>query len=306
MSEVDFVAEVSSNHARDLDRALRFVDAAADLGCAAVKFQQFRIRELFAPEALRANPALLERVAWELPESFNHDLALRARARRIAFASTPFYLDAVRVLEPWVDFFKVASYQILWTDLLREVARTGKRVVLSTGMADGDEIARAVEVLREAGCGELWLLHCVSTYPTDPSESNLAAIATLRERFGVPVGWSDHTTSVDVVRRAVARFGARAIELHLDLDGDGAEFAGGHCWLPQGVRAAMSAIASAKLRPTRTASDDELASSPFDGDGSLAPRACEAHERRWRTDPSDGLRPLHVERLALAKSTSVG
>ncbi len=90
MNDARLVAEVSSNHHRDLGRSLAFVNAAADSGCHAVKFQQFRIRELFAPEALRFNPALLEREAWELPEDFNAEIAAHARDRGIAFSSTPF------------------------------------------------------------------------------------------------------------------------------------------------------------------------------------------------------------------------
>ncbi len=294
MIGADLVAEVSSNHSADLDRALAFVDTAATLGFATVKFQQFRIRELFAPLALRANPALIEREAWELPESFIRELARRTRRRGIEFASTPFYLSAVEELEPWVDSFKIASYQLLWTDLLRAVGRTGKRVTLSTGMATEEEVAEAIGVLRGEGSGELTLLHCVSSYPMDPRDANLSRIAALRERFALPVGWSDHSTSVAVVRRAVRRFGAPTVELHLDLDGEGAEFSGGHCWLPGGV-----------LDLTAALGDDapEAEESPLDGDGSLGPRACEAHERRWRTDPADGLRPTLEERERLARYT---
>lgn len=290
MSAPALTAEVSSNHGADLERSLRFVDTAADLGCDAVKFQQFRIRELFAPEALAANPALLAREAWELPEGFNQELAARARERGVRFASTPFHLGAVALLEPVVDFFKVASYQVLWTALLREVARTGKPVWLSAGMADEDELARAVDVLREGGAGELVLLHCVSVYPTPPREANLARIGALRRRFGGPVGWSDHSASVAVARRAVLAHGARALELHLDLDGQGAEHAAGHCWLPSGVRALLDALEDPAPEPE---------TSELDGPGDLGPRPCEAHERRWRTDPSDGLRPLLAERERL-------
>lgn len=290
MREPLLVGEVSSNHGRDLDRALRFVDAAAELGLGAVKFQQFRIRELFAPEALAANPALLEREAWELPESFNADLAARAQELGVRFSSTPFYRDAVDVLAPHVDFFKVASYQVPWLELLELVGRTRKPVVLSTGMADEGEIARAVDALGEAGCDELTLLHCVSDYPTRPEDANLAAIATLRERFGTRVGWSDHTVSPAVVRRAVRRFGAEIVELHYDLDGEGAEFACGHCWTPEGLR---------ELRRVLAEPGDDPAGDPADGDGTLGFRPAEAHERRWRSDPSDGLRPCLAERTGL-------
>jgi sialic acid synthase SpsE len=291
-----FVAEVSSNHGRDLDRSLAFVDAAADLGCAAVKFQQFRIRELFAPAALRANPGLLAREAWELPEAYNAALARRARAQGIAFASTPFYLDAVGLLEESVDFYKIASYQVLWTDLLREVGRTGKPVVLATGMASLDEVRAAVDTLGEAGCEELELLHCVSLYPTLPKEANLAAIETLREAFGCPVGWSDHTVDVEVVRRAVRRWDASMVEFHLDLDGAGEEFCGGHCWLPEEIGPLIASLAS----DTTPLPGMHVA----DGDGRKEPRPSETFERSWRTDPSDGLRPLLAMRRDLQEQVA--
>lgn len=287
------IAEVSSNHHADLGRCLAFVDAAADAGCAGVKFQQFEIERLFAPEALRYDPRILARKAWELPGSFNADLATRARERGIAFSSTPFHLSAVALLEPHVASFKVASYQVLWLDLLREVGRTGKPVALATGMADMDEVDAAVEALRGAGCGELTLLHCVSTYPTPPAEANLAAIGALRERFGDPVGWSDHTVDAGVVRRAVRHHGAAMVEFHFDLDGEGQEFGGGHCWLPADV---------ARLRAALASPGPEPATHPADGDGVKRPRPGEAHERRWRTDPSDGLRPLLEVRAELRRA----
>ena len=294
-----FVAEVSSNHGRDLARALAFVDAAADVGCDAVKFQQFRIDLLFASEALRADPALGARRAWELPEDVHGALAARARERGLQYSCTPFYWEAVQLLEPHVDFFKLASYQVLWTDLLREVASTGKPVVLATGMADEDEIARAVDALREGGCERPLLLHCVSLYPTPRSEANLAAIATLAGRFGTEAGWSDHTVDAEVVQRAVNRWGAKLVEFHLDLDGRGAEFAAGHCWLPDAAREAIAAArAGLGVEPRR---DTEL-----DGDGRLVPRPAEAHERAWRTDPSDGLRPLLATRAELPRARPVG
>lgn len=295
MIRTRFVAEVSSNHHTDLGRCLRFVETAADLGCAAVKFQQFRIEELFAPEALRHDPRLLERRAWELPESFNQRLAGRARERGIAFASTPFYRAAVETLAPLVDFFKVASYQLLWRDLLRDVAATGKPVVLATGMATLDEVRDAVDVLEDAGCADLTLLHCVSSYPTPVGQANLRAIETLRDEFALPVGWSDHSASAEVVLRAVQRFGAELVELHLDLDGEGEEYRGGHCWLPGQVGAVLSALEDERGKPT------SLAFHEADGDGRKVPQPSELDERLWRTDPADGLRPLASVRDGLSR-----
>ena len=295
MTQTRLVAEVSSNHHRDLERCLDFVDEAARCGASAVKFQQFKIDQLFSPQALAAHEVLRSRRAWELPEDFNEDLAARAAEAGIEFSSTPFYLDAVGVLEPFVDFFKIASYQLLWTDVLREVAATSKPVVLATGMADHDEVARAVDTLFDAGCRDLTLLHCVSLYPTPANEANLAAIDTLRRSFEVPVGWSDHTVDESVVSRAVRRFDASMVEFHFDLDGKGEEFESGHCWLPGDVRSLVR-----RLQKHEELEDEH----PADGDGKKEPRPCEAVERQWRTDPSDGLRPLLSERLRLERESA--
>ncbi|MFT5284549.1 MAG: sialic acid synthase SpsE [Planctomycetota bacterium] len=288
---VEFVAEVSSNHGCDLDRCQRFIEVSADIGCGAVKFQQFKIRQLFAPEALRSNPALLEREAWELPESFNAELSAQAHDLGLKFSSTPFYRDAVDLLADHVDFFKLASYQVPWLDLLRQVAQVGKPVVLSVGMATLEEIDRAVETLQCSGCQDLQLLHCVSNYPTKPEHANLAAIDTLRARYDLPTGWSDHTVTPSVVERAVDRFDATLIEFHLDLDEQGEEFSSGHCWLPDAIGSVIRRAKSGSIRETV-----DLA----DGDGQVGPRPSEAHERLWRSDPSDGLRPCLEERARLS------
>src|ERR1700722_16591633 len=130
-----FIAEASSNHGRDLARALAFVDAAADAGCDAVKFQLFKIERMFAPEILRQSPKHRARAQWELPLDHLGPLAEHCSARKIQFSCTPFYLDAVAELLPFVDFYKVASYELLVTDLLKACARTGKLLVVSTGMS---------------------------------------------------------------------------------------------------------------------------------------------------------------------------
>ncbi len=288
---VRFVAEVSSNHHAELDRCLAFVDEAARIGCDAVKFQLFRVEELFAPEILARSPAHRARRRWELPESFLPALAARARERGLAFGCTPFSLRAVEVLRPQVDFLKIASYELLYEPLLAACATTGLPVVLSTGMATEPEVRRAVEVLHDAGCRELTLLHCVSGYPTPPEQSNLAALEVLRgigaSRPGLhfAVGLSDHTTSPGVIHRAVHRFGATLVEFHLDLDGRGEEFAAGHCWLPD---AAAELIAQVRegLRA--------------DGEGGKQPVPVELADRSWRADPRDGLRPLRTVRESFA------
>jgi N-acetylneuraminate synthase len=272
-----FIAEASSNHAQDLSRALAFVDTAAECGCDAVKFQLFRLHELFAPEVLAKSAKLRARAAWELPVSHIEPLAHRARERGIQFSCTPFYLEAVKELEPHVAFYKIASYELLWDDLLKACAETGKPVIISTGMATMPEIEGAVTTLKGAGCRDLTVLHCVSAYPAPAEEANLSAIGTIREATGVRVGWSDHTRIPAVIERAVHRWDASAVEFHLDLDGKGAEYASGHCWLPDEIAPVI-----ARIREGERA----------DGRGFKGPMAAELSDREWRADPSDGLRPL--------------
>jgi N-acetylneuraminate synthase len=114
-----FIAEVSSNHHQSLDRCFEFVDAAARIGCDAVKFQLFRVEKLFAPEILSRSETHRRRKQWELPLEFLEPLAQRSRRQGLAFACTPFDLQAVADLEPHVDFYKIASYELLWHDLIR-------------------------------------------------------------------------------------------------------------------------------------------------------------------------------------------
>jgi N-acetylneuraminate synthase len=278
-----FVAEVSSNHHRDLNRAVAFVETASRLGCAAVKFQLFKVDELFAPEILEKSPKHRARAHWELPEEFLPALAARSRDLGVQFACTPFSLRAVDVLQPHVDFYKIASYELPWTDLLRACARTGKPVVLATGMATLDEVVRAADTLREAGCADPLLLHCTSGYPTPVEQCNLAAIETIRTATGARVGWSDHSVSPAVLYRAVHHWRAEMIEFHLDLDGTGAEFGAGHCWLPKQIGPVIETI---------------LHGVAADGTGEKKPVDVEIADRAWRADPSDGLRPT----LAIRKS----
>lgn len=276
-----FVAEVSSNHLCDLRRCLQFVDTAADCGCDAVKFQYFRIEELFAPEILANSPKHLSRKAWELPRNFLQPISIRCHNLGLRFGCTPFFLAGVEHLVEYVDFFKIASYELLWLDLLRACAATGKPIIISTGLANTKEITAAVNALRTAGCSSPTLLHCVSGYPTPPSQTNLAAIDTLRKAFNTSVGWSDHTVSSAVLYRAAHRWGAATIEVHLDLDGQGAEYATGHCWLPEQLKQTI-----ANIREGTGA----------DGNGVKECMPEEEADRNWRSDPKDGLRPLSTER----------
>jgi N-acetylneuraminate synthase len=272
-----FIAEASSNHGRDLSRALAFVDAAADAGCDAVKFQLFKIDRMFAPEILSRSEKHRARRNWELPRAHLAPLAEHCLKRRIQFSCTPFYVEAVEELRPFVAFYKIASYELLVDDLLAACARTGKPIVLSTGMATMEEIVQAAKTLRGHGARDVTLLHCVSAYPTPASEANLSAIEAIREATGCPVGWSDHTRRPAVIERAVHRWGASVVEFHLDLDGAGAEYASGHSWLPDEIAPVI-----ARIRESLVA----------DGAGFKGPQPSEIADRDWRADPYDGMRPL--------------
>jgi N-acetylneuraminate synthase len=123
----------------------------------------------------------------------------------------------------------------------------------------------------------------VSAYPTPPEEANLSAIESIRKATGCATGWSDHTRRPAVIERAVHRWNARAVEFHLDLDGEGAEYAAGHCWLPREIAAVI-----ARIRESFAA----------DGSGFKGPQPSELSDREWRADPIDGMRPLRHVRAA--------
>ena len=272
-----FIAEVSSNHHQDLNRCFQFIQTAAKIGCDAVKFQLFKIDQLFAPEILAASETHRNRKEWELPVSFLPELKQCCEQNNIEFSCTPFYLQAVEELQPYANFLKIASYELMWTDLLKACAGTNLPIILSTGMASIEEIDEAVNTLKSAGAQDITLLHCVSAYPTPENECNLAVLGDFRQRYKVKVGWSDHSVSPAVINRAVHKWGAETIEFHLDLDKQGEEYAAGHCWLPEQMAPLIQDIRSAES---------------IDGCATKQAVASEKSDRDWRADPSDGLRPL--------------
>ncbi len=273
---VAFISEISSNHNCRLERCLALIDKAAEIGCQAVKVQLFRIDSLFAPEILDRSEEHCRRRDWEMPVEFLPALATRCRELKIRLGGTPFYLDAVEEMLPHVDFFKISSYELLWEDLLKACGGTGKPMMVATGMATLEEVQSATEILRQSGCADLTLLHCLSSYPAPAHECNLGAMETLRQACDCPVGWSDHSVSPAIIHRAVHRWQAAVVEFHLDLDGQGNEYHLGHCWLPHEIQPL--------IRDIRTGIE-------ADGTGEKECVPSEVEERQWRADPSDGLRP---------------
>ncbi|HEX9732492.1 MAG TPA: N-acetylneuraminate synthase family protein [Thermoanaerobaculia bacterium] len=217
------VAEIGINHNGDLDLARRLVRAAAEAGCDAVKLQK-RTPELCVPEAQKALPretpwgvmSYLEyRRRLELGPDELRAVDACCREHAVAWFASCWDEESVDVIEAFdPPCYKIASASLTDDALLRRHRRTGRPLILSTGMSTLAEIDHAVEVL---GRDDLLLLHCTSTYPARLEELNLRAMAALRERYGVPVGYSGHEVGL-ATTVAAAALGAAMIERHITLD----------------------------------------------------------------------------------------
>lgn len=224
------IAEMSGNHNGSLERALALVDAAAHAGADAIKLQTYtadtmtlnlRQGEFMVSDAhdLWAGRSLYD-LYQEAHTPWEWHAALMERAVRNGMAcfSSPFDETAVDFLESLeVPAYKIASFECVHLPLIRRVAATGKPVIISTGMASHAEIDDAVRTAREAGCRELALLKCTSSYPATAANSHLRTIPHLREAYGCEVGLSDHTLGIGVPVAAVA-LGATIIEKHFTID----------------------------------------------------------------------------------------
>ncbi|AZC87959.1 pseudaminic acid synthase [Pseudomonas chlororaphis] len=224
------IAEMSGNHNQSLDVALQIVEAAAKAGAHALKLQTYTADtmtldlehgEFFIkdPASLWAGSslyALYEKA--HTPWQWHAPIFARARELGMLAFSTPFDESAVDFLESLdVPAYKIASFENTDLPLIRRVAATGKPLIISTGMASIAELDESVRAAREAGCKDLVLLKCTSTYPASPENSNILTISHLRELFGCEVGLSDHSMGVGVSVAAVA-LGATVVEKHFTLD----------------------------------------------------------------------------------------
>jgi N,N'-diacetyllegionaminate synthase len=229
VAHVFIIAEAGVNHNGSVDLALQLVDAAKASGADAVKFQTFRADRLATRAAHKA--AYQERAAASAEESqfeMLKRLELDAAAHKrliehckrigIEFLSSPFDEDSADLLEAMqMPIYKIPSGEITNLPFLQHIARKGRPIILSTGMSTLEEVEEAVRVLREAGASQLTLLHCVTEYPAPYAEVNLRAMQTLKSAFGLPVGYSDHTSGIDIAIAAAA-LGAEVIEKHFTLD----------------------------------------------------------------------------------------
>lgn len=227
MKNTLIIAEAGVNHNGDIDIARKLVRSAKECGADVVKFQTFRVDGVVSKYADMAEYQKRNLGIEESQKEMLSKLALAyddfitlsdfCRETDIRFLSTPFDTESIHFLDKLQDVWKIPSGEITNLPYLVEIAKTNKKVIMSTGMSTLEEVEAAMEVLRTNGAGEITLLHCTTNYPSDMGDVNLRAMLTLKDRFRCPVGYSDHTRGIEVPIAAVA-MGAEVIEKHFTLD----------------------------------------------------------------------------------------
>ncbi len=224
------IAEAGVNHNGSLSMAKKLVYQAKQAGADCIKFQTFKAEKLVTKDGAKADYQKVQTGAeesqlemlkkLELSQGEFRELAAYCKKEGILFLSTAFDMESLEFLEELkLPCHKVPSGEITNYPYLAAVGRTGKPVILSTGMCGMEEVEEALHVLREYGAGEIVLLHCTSEYPAPLKDVNLRAMAALKERFGCKVGYSDHTVGIEIPLAAAA-LGAVVIEKHFTLDRD--------------------------------------------------------------------------------------
>ena len=222
------IAELSANHNGSLERAFMTIKAAKESGADAVKIQSYTADSLTIKsnrEEFQINSGLWKGYDLyslyqkaETPFEWHKPLFDYGKEIGITIFSTPFDYASVDLLEDLnTPAYKIASFEITDLPLLKYIAKTKKPIIISTGMANFEEISEAVDTVKENGCNDLALLHCISSYPAPPEQSNLRTIPDLIENFKVPVGLSDHTMGTTVALSSIA-LGATIIEKHFTLN----------------------------------------------------------------------------------------
>jgi N,N'-diacetyllegionaminate synthase len=231
MRKTIIIAEAGVNHNGDINTAKRLIDVAADAGVDYVKFQTFKANKLVSPSAQKAkyqikndksndDSQLKMLKKLELSDADHKELISYCKSKNINFFSTAFDNEGISYLSLLnFDMFKIPSGELTNYPYLRAVGQTGLPVILSTGMANLDEIEKSTNILVSHGTkkSEITVLHCNTEYPTPISDVNLMAMLTIKEKLGVSVGYSDHTLGIEVPIAAVA-LGAKVIEKHFTLD----------------------------------------------------------------------------------------
>lgn len=228
--KVLIIAEAGVNHNGDIDMAKKLIDVAADAGADLVKFQTFSADRLvtesaskadyqkIATDSVESQHTMLRKL--ELTEAMHHELIAHCALRSIGFFSTGFDIESIDLLASFgQQLFKIPSGEITNLPYLRHIGKLGKEVILSTGMSSMEEIESAINALEQSGTprGRITVLHCTTAYPAPMSDINLHAMQSIHTKFGINVGYSDHTLGIEVSLAAVA-LGATIIEKHFTLD----------------------------------------------------------------------------------------
>jgi N,N'-diacetyllegionaminate synthase len=225
---VFIIAEAGVNHNGKLSLAKEMVDKAKESGADCIKFQTFISKNIVSKNASKASYQIkqtdadesqLEMLrALELPFEDFFELRDYCNVKEIQFLSTPFDLESIDFLASLnMQIWKIPSGEITNLPYLIKIAKTNKPIILSTGMSTISEIDSALDILRMYGSGDITLLHCTTEYPTPYAEVNLKALVTMKEKFNIPIGYSDHTKGIEISVAAVA-MGATVIEKHFTLD----------------------------------------------------------------------------------------
>ncbi len=228
MSKVFVIAEAGVNHNGDIKIARKLIDVASSAGVDAVKFQTFQAERLVCKNTEKAAYQLavtdksetqydmLKKL--ELTEQMHKELIEYCDRKKIMFLSSPFDLESIKFLANLdMQVIKIPSGEITNFPYLREISKLHKKVILSTGMSEMGEVRAAIRVLRSGGTSDITLLHCNTQYPTPISDVNLLAMVRMKEEFGLPIGYSDHTQGIEIPIAATA-LGASVIEKHFTLD----------------------------------------------------------------------------------------
>jgi len=273
-----WIADICSNHNQNLQRTKELILSAAEAGCDAVKLQLFKANKLYAPQFKEQRKKMAK---WEFPEKWLEDISDHCKYLNIKFGCTPFDLDAVETLKPYVDFYKIGSYENQWVELIKRVIATKKDWMISAGMMQLINIQRFMDQHLIQKNKPKALFMCNSTYPAKAEECNLKTINYCNNFMKADIGWSDHTNEPGVIYKAVSE-GAKYIEFHLDLnDKKGFESEIGHCWTPNEIRKIIYNVKKKKKAVFR----DDL---------------YDVEAKKWRTD-IDGFRPLKKWREELCQ-----
>lgn len=220
------IAEAGSNHDGRLEQAKCLIDVAAAAGADAVKFQIFRAARLYPRRAglseyLKLPKPIYDIIAeLEMPDEWVPELVAACREKGVLFLASVFDEKSADRLDPHVEAFKIASYEMTHLPLVRHVARKGKPVIISTGTADLEEVADTVAEFRKTGNDRLALMQCTAAYPAPLDSLNLRSIATMKRTFGLPVGLSDHSRDPLVGPLTAVGLGANLIEKHFTLSNE--------------------------------------------------------------------------------------